>query len=72
MIQILNKEKKSGAITVVFLGDGSMGEGIIYESFNMAALWNLPILFVLEHNQYAQSTPTSLEHAGNSPVAGVE
>ncbi|MCD4752664.1 MAG: thiamine pyrophosphate-dependent dehydrogenase E1 component subunit alpha [Anaerolineaceae bacterium] len=59
------KEKKTGAITVVFLGDGAMGEGIVYESLNMASLWNLPILFVLEHNQYAQSTPTALAHAGD-------
>lgn len=59
------KEKKSGAICTVFLGDGAMGEGIVYESMNMASLWKLPILFVLEHNQYAQSTPSRLEHAGN-------
>ena len=61
---LAEKEKKSNAITLVFLGDGAMGEGIIYESLNMASLWKLPILFVLEHNQYAQSTPSSLEHAG--------
>ena len=59
------KEKKTGAISVVFLGDGAMGEGIVYESLNMASLWNLPILFVLEHNQYAQTTPTTLAHAGD-------
>jgi len=70
------KKKNSGAITVVFLGDGAMGEGIVYESFNMASLWKLPVLFVLEHNQYAQTTPTSLAHTGdlsNRPKAfGIE
>ena len=58
------KIKSSGAISVVFMGDGSMAEGNLYESFNMASLWNVPILFVVEHNQYAQSTHYSLEHAG--------
>lgn len=53
-----------GAIVAVFLGDGTMGEGVVYESLNLAALWRLPILFVLEDNQYAQSTHKSLEHAG--------
>jgi TPP-dependent pyruvate/acetoin dehydrogenase alpha subunit len=62
---LAEKKKGTDAVTVVFLGDGSMGEGIIYESMNMASLWEVPILFVLEHNQYAQSTPTSLEHAGD-------
>ena len=62
------KKKNSGAITVVFLGDGAMGEGIVYESFNMASLWKLPVLFVLEHNQYAQTTPTSLAHAGDLSI----
>lgn len=73
---LAEKKKKSGAITIVFLGDGAMGEGIVYESLNMASLWKLPILFVLEHNQYAQTTPTSLAHAGdlsNRPKAfGIE
>ena len=73
---LAEKKKKSGATTIVFLGDGAMGEGIVYESLNMASLWKLPILFVLEHNQYAQTTPTSLAHAGdlsNRPKAfGIE
>jgi TPP-dependent pyruvate/acetoin dehydrogenase alpha subunit len=54
----------SGAIVTVFLGDGTLGEGVVYESMNLAALWQLPVLFVLEDNQYAQSTPKQLEHAG--------
>ena len=58
------KEKNSGAISVVFHGDGALGEGVIYESFNLASLWELPVLWVIEHNQYAQSTPTAKEHAG--------
>ncbi len=58
------KKRGSGAITVVFLGDGTMGEGIVYESFNIAALWRLPILFIVDNNQYAQSTPVSRAQAG--------
>lgn len=54
----------SGAIVTVFLGDGTMGEGVVYESMNLASLWQLPVLFVLEDNHYAQSTPKHLEHAG--------
>jgi TPP-dependent pyruvate/acetoin dehydrogenase alpha subunit len=54
----------SGAIAVVFLGDGTLGQGVVYESMNLAALWQLPVLFVLEDNGYAQSTPKQLEHAG--------
>ena len=59
-------KKLSGeeGIVTVFLGDGAMGEGIVYEAFNMAALWEVPLLFVLEHNRYAQSTHWSLTHSG--------
>lgn len=51
-------------IVVLFLGDGALGEGVVYESFNMASLWKLPLLFVLENNRYAQSTPIRLHLAG--------
>lgn len=54
----------SGAIAVVFVGDGTLGEGVVYESMNLAGLWALPLLFVLEDNGYAQSTPKHLVHAG--------
>ena len=62
---LAEKIKASGAIAVCFLGDGTLGEGTLYEAFNMASLWRAPILFVLEHNQYAQSTPTALTTAGD-------
>jgi TPP-dependent pyruvate/acetoin dehydrogenase alpha subunit len=55
----------SGAISVVFLGDGTMGQGVVYESLNVASLWSLPVLFVLEDNAYAQTTPKHLAHAGS-------
>lgn len=61
---LAEKFKKSGAIAVVFIGDGTLGEGAVYETLNLAALWKLPILFVLENNTYAQSTPSSLQIAG--------
>jgi TPP-dependent pyruvate/acetoin dehydrogenase alpha subunit len=54
----------SGATVTVFLGDGTLGEGVVYESMNLASLWSLPLLFVLEDNGYAQSTPKQLVHAG--------
>lgn len=59
------KLKKSGAVTVVFLGDGTLGEGVVYESFNMASLWSLPILYLIDNNCYAQSTPYALGVAGS-------
>jgi acetoin:2,6-dichlorophenolindophenol oxidoreductase subunit alpha len=52
------------SITVIFMGDGAMAEGAVYEAFNMAALWRAPVLFVLEDNGYAQTTPSHLQHAG--------
>lgn len=56
------------AITAVFLGDGTLGEGQIYEACNIAALWQLPVLFVVEHNYWAQSTPSWRSIAGT--IAG--
>jgi TPP-dependent pyruvate/acetoin dehydrogenase alpha subunit len=55
---------RTGRIVFAFMGDGTLGEGVVYESLNMASLWKLPVLFVLENNLYAQSTPISLNLAG--------
>ena len=62
---LAEKVRCSGVLTVCFLGDGTLGEGVVYEALNMASLWDVPILFVLEHNRYAQSTPTALTTAGS-------
>jgi TPP-dependent pyruvate/acetoin dehydrogenase alpha subunit len=62
------KFKGSGSVVVVFLGDGTLGEGVVYESLNLAALWRLPLLFVLENNQIAQTTPIELALAGSIPA----
>jgi TPP-dependent pyruvate/acetoin dehydrogenase alpha subunit len=64
-IALAEKKKGTGAVSTVFLGDGTLGEGVTYESLNMASLWKLPVLFVVENNHYAQSTPVELELAGS-------
>ena len=55
----------AGGIAVVFLGDGTLGEGAVYEALNLASLWSLPVLFVVDDNGYAQSTPRDLQLAGS-------
>ncbi|MEJ2010997.1 MAG: thiamine pyrophosphate-dependent dehydrogenase E1 component subunit alpha [Anaerolineales bacterium] len=55
----------SGRVVFAFMGDGTLGEGVVYESLNMASLWGLPIVYVLENNRYAQSTPIKLNLAGS-------
>jgi acetoin:2,6-dichlorophenolindophenol oxidoreductase subunit alpha len=62
---LAEKMAGEGRIVVVFLGDGALGEGVVYESLNMAALWSTPVLFVLENNRYAQSTPIERNLAGS-------
>ncbi|HEX9091560.1 MAG TPA: thiamine pyrophosphate-dependent dehydrogenase E1 component subunit alpha [Anaerolineales bacterium] len=62
---LAEKYKRSGAITIAFLGDGTLGEGVIYEAFNMASLWQIPILYVLENNRIAQTTGIELSVSGN-------
>lgn len=61
---LAEKQKGSDAIVVDFMGDGTLGEGIVYECLNMIALWHLPLLIVLEHNHIAQTTPSELVIAG--------
>ncbi len=59
------KRAGSGAATVVFIGDGTLGEGVVYEALNMASLWSLPLLVVVENNRYAQTTPIERALAGS-------
>jgi TPP-dependent pyruvate/acetoin dehydrogenase alpha subunit len=51
-----SKYFKKNAVSVAFFGDGAMGQGILYESMNMAGLWGLPVLFVCINNQYGMGT----------------
>ena len=62
---LAEKHKKSGAVTIAFIGDGTLGEGVIYEAFNMSSLWKAPILYVLENNHIAQTTGIELSLAGD-------
>lgn len=62
---LAEKAKGSGAVTVAFLGDGALGEGVVYESLNLASLWGAPVLFVLEDNAIAQTTPVAQALAGS-------
>lgn len=59
------KLKGSGAITIVFLNQRAMSQGIVYESFNVAALWSLPVLFVLADNNIAHGAKRAAEHGGD-------
>ena len=59
------KRTEPGRITVVHIGDGTWGEGAVYEGLNMAALWQVPLILVVENNGIAQSTPIEAHLAGS-------
>ena len=62
---LAEKARQTGKIVLAFIGDGTLGEGVLYESLNLASLWKLPILIVLENNHYAQTTPVEKGVAGS-------
>lgn len=62
---LAEKLKGTGSVAVVNLGDGTFGEGALYEAMNIASLWDVPMIFSVEHNRYAQTTPFELQHAGD-------
>lgn len=58
-----NKYLDNGAVSTAFFGDGASNQGQIYETFNMAELWDLPVVFVIENNQYAMGTSVARSSA---------
>lgn len=59
-----HKYKEDGGVCLTYMGDGAVNQGQVYESFNMASLWNLPIVYIVEDNKYSMGTSTK-RHAPN-------
>lgn len=64
-IALAEKFKGTDGVAVTFIGDGTLGQGIVYESFNMASLYDAPILYVIEDNTYAMTTKNTEGVAGS-------
>ncbi len=63
-IAFANRYKENGKISATYFGDGAVNQGQIGESFNMAALWKLPVLYVIENNKYGMGTSVERASAG--------
>ena len=65
------KTLKTGGVGVCFYGDGASNQGAVLESYNLARIWNLPMLFVAEDNGYAESTASSWSVGGSQVGRGL-
>ncbi|MFD2890633.1 thiamine pyrophosphate-dependent enzyme [Flavobacterium chuncheonense] len=61
-IALANQLQGNGKVTAVFTGEGATSEGDFHEALNIASVWNLPVLFVIENNGYGLSTPTNEQY----------
>jgi 2-oxoisovalerate dehydrogenase E1 component len=61
-IALANKLRHEGKVTAVFTGEGATSEGDFHEALNIAAVWELPVLFIVENNGYGLSTPTNEQY----------
>ena len=76
-IALANKLKKDKKVTLVFTGDGASSEGDFHEALNVAAVWDLPVIFVIENNGYGLSTPSEQQFrfkhfTDKGPAYGIE
>ncbi len=58
-LALANSYREDGSISFTFFGDGAANQGQVYEAFNMAELWKLPVVYIIENNQYAMGTAIS-------------
>jgi TPP-dependent pyruvate/acetoin dehydrogenase alpha subunit len=58
-VALASKMRNEGKVVLTFFGDGAANQGMLHESMNLAAIWKLPIIFVLENNMYGWSTPVN-------------
>ena len=59
------RAKGENGVAVAFYGDGGSNQGLIFEAYNMANIWKLPVIFICEDNGYAEATPSSYSVAGS-------
>ena len=69
-LALARRMRGSNAIVTCMIGDGTLGEGLLYESLNLASVWRVPMLFVVEHNGIAQTTPTTATIGGSIAERG--
>jgi pyruvate dehydrogenase E1 component alpha subunit len=62
-LALAHQYRSDGGLCLAYFGDGAANQGQVYETFNMASLWKLPIVFVIENNQYAMGTSVSRSSA---------
>jgi pyruvate dehydrogenase E1 component alpha subunit len=62
-IAFAHKYRGNSNLSLTYFGDGSVNQGQVYEAFNMASLWKLPVIYIIENNEYAMGTSVKRSHS---------